>query len=128
MFLLVNLVGVASSFEVGLTLFERIVLLTLLPDQGSYVTLKIVRDLQNELAPSEEEIALSGLRELPGGGIDAENWQVVPEKKVLFGDKAKELVVNALNKLDEEEKLKFEHFTLYEKFILEKIEESKEGE
>ncbi|GAI53372.1 unnamed protein product, partial [marine sediment metagenome] len=37
-------------------------------------------------------------------------------------------VADALEKLDEEEKLTQQHFTLYEKFILEKIEEPKEGD
>lgn len=114
-----------ETFKVNLTLFERIVVMSLLPKEGSYVTLKIVRDLQNELAANEEEIALSGLKDLPSGGIDAGDWNIVPEKEIVFGEKAKEIIVNALKKLDEQEKLSFQHFTVYEKFVLEKKEEVK---
>lgn len=117
-----------EPFKVKLTLFERFVVLTLLPPEGSYRTLKIVRELQMELATSEEEDKLAGLHDLPGGGTDAENWDAVPPKEIIFGDVAKALVVDALKKLDEEEKLTHQHFTLYEKFVLEKIEEPKEGD
>lgn len=117
-----------EPFKVKLTLFERFVVMTLLPPEGSYRTLKIVRELQMELATTEEEDKLAGLHDLPGGGTDAEDWDAVPPKEIVFGDVAKGLIVDALKKLDEEEELTHQHFTLYEKFVLEKIEEPKEGE
>ena len=114
-----------EPFKVKLTLFERIVVISLLPAEGSYVTLKIVRDLQDELAANEEEIALSGLKDSPGGGVEADDWNIVPEKEIILGEKAKEIIVNVLKKLDEQEKLGFQHFAVYEKFV---IGVKKEGE
>jgi len=119
---------VYEPFKVKLNLFERLVVMSLLPQEGSFVTLKIVRELQIELAANEEELALSELKDLPTGGIEAKDWNAVSEKEIIFGDKAKEIIVNALIKLDKDEKLRNEHFSVYEKFILEKKEEVKEGE
>lgn len=118
--------AVYEPFKVELTLFQRFMVMTLLPPEGSYRTLKIIRELQAELGSTEEEDKLAGLYDLPGGGTDAENWDAVEPKEIVFGDVAKALVVDALKKLDEEEKLKQQHFILYEKFVLEKVEEPEE--
>ncbi|MBA7553119.1 hypothetical protein ES705_45706 [subsurface metagenome] len=118
--------AVYEPFKVELTLFERFMVMTLLPPEGSYRTLKIIRELQMELGTTEEEDKLAGLYDLLGGGTDAENWDAVEPKEIVFGDVAKALVVDALKKLDEEEKLRQQHFTLYEKFVLEKVEEPEE--
>jgi len=106
-------------------LYERVVVMSLLPPEGNFITLKIVRDLQAELAPSEEEAKIAGLEDLPTGGVKAENWFLVVEKEIVFGDIALGLVVDALKKLDEEEKLTNDHFTVYEKFV---INSEKEGD
>jgi len=117
-----------EPFKVKLTLFERFVGLGLLPAEGNYITLKIVRELQMEFAPTEEEAKLAGLFEVANGGTDAENWDAVAPKEIIFGDIAKGIIVSALEELDKEEKLLQQHFSLYEKFILGEIEEPKEGE
>ncbi|GAI92745.1 unnamed protein product [marine sediment metagenome] len=127
--LILSLLSFAAyePFKVKLTLFERFVTMTLLPVEGNYRTLKIIWDLRMELAPSEEEDKLAGLEDLPGGGTDAENWEAVSPKEIVFGDVAKGLIVDALTKLDKEEKLTQQHITLYEKFIT-YAEKPKEGE
>lgn len=114
---LLSFAAASEFFKVKLTLFERFIVMTLLPREGSYRTLKIVQDLQMALAPTEEENALAKLKDLPGGGTDAENWNAVELKEIIFGDVAKGLVIDALNELDKEEKLTQQHISLYEKFI-----------
>ena len=127
--LIVGMVAYAEyqPFKVKLNLFERLVCMALLPVEGSFATLKIVRELQMELAPNEEEYKLAGLKDdLLTGGINAElGWDKVEDKEIIFGDIAKAIIVNALEKLDKEEKLTQQHFSLYEKFV---IGEKKEGE
>lgn len=126
MLLSVIALAVYEPFKVKLNLYERVVAMNLLPKEGSFVTLKIIRDLQMELAPTEEEAKLAGLDDkVPGGGVRAMDWFVVKEKEIVFGDIAKGLIVDALKKLNETEKLTNDHFTLYEKFI---IEPGKEGD
>jgi len=120
--------AVYEPFKVELTLFERFIVRTLLPPEGSYTTLKIVWELQMELATTEEENKLAGLVDLPGGGTDAENWDAVEPKEFVFGDIAKGLIVDALKRLDEQEKLTQQHISVYEKFVLEKVEKPEADE
>ena len=124
-----------EPFKVELGLFDRLVCLSLLPAEGSYATLKIVRDMQMELAPSEEESKAVGIiNDLLTGGVQAEyGWDKVEDKEIIFGDIAKGIIVAALEKLNAEEKLTQQHFNLYKWFVegekQEVIEEEKvEGE
>jgi len=107
-----------EPFKVKLNLYERVVVMSLLPVEANFVTWKIIKDLQMELAPSEEEAKIAGMVNLPEGGVKAENWLLVVGKEIVFGDIALGLVVDALKKLDGEEKLTNDHFTVYEKFII----------
>ena len=129
MVLLLSMVAMAAEegFKVKLAMFDRLVCLSLLPTEGSFATLKIVRELQMELAPTEEESKAAGIKDdlLTGGVTATLGWDKVLEKEIIFGDVAKGIIVTALEKLDEEEKLSQQHFMLYEKFI---IGEKKEGE
>jgi len=121
-----------EPFKVKLGLFDRLVCLALLPAEGSYATLKIVRELQMELAPTEEESKLAGIRDnmLGSGGVIAElGWDKVEDKDIVFGDVAKGIIVAALEKLNTEEKLTQQHFNLYSWFVEgKKQEELKEGD
>jgi len=115
----ITALAVYEPFKVKLKLFDRLVCMSLLPPEGSFATLKIIRDLQMELAPTDEEAKLAELEDdLVNGGITAKDWDIVPEKEIVFGDIAKGIIVAALEKLDKEEKLSQQHFILYEKFIL----------
>ena len=116
----------AEPFKVKLGIFDRLVCLALLPTEGSFATLKIIRDLQMELAPSEEEAKLAGLQDEPTtGGVTAVlGWDKVEPKEIVFGEIGKSLIVAALKKLDETEKLQQQHFIDYELFI----DEVKDGE
>ena len=133
--LLIGMMALAEyePFKVKLLLFDRMVCLALLPAEGSFATLKIVRELQMELAPSEEEYKAAGLKpDLLTGGITVDpekGWDKVEEKEIVFGDIAKAIIVAALEKLDAEEKLTQQHFILYELFVEgKKQEEIKEGD
>ena len=118
-------------FKVKLGLFDRLVCLALLPAEGSFATLKIVRDLQMELAPNNEESVATGLKDdLLTGGVSATlGWDKVEPKEIEFGEIGKSIVVAALEKLNDEEKLQQQHFNLYNWFVVgEKQVEVKEGE
>lgn len=120
--------AVYEPFKVELTLFERFIVRTLLPVEGSYSTLKIVWELRMELATTEEENKLAGLEDLPGGGTDADDWDAVEPKEIVFGDITKGLIVDALKKLDKLEKLTQQHISVYEKFVLEEVEKPEADE
>ena len=134
-----------------LTVYERIVLQNILPAQGDFITLKLVRKLKEALAFSEKEIAeidfknqwkcpkcqktelASEMSRCPdcdaymqlGGQV---TWDDDKAKKVVkdvfMGAKMLALCESTLKKLSDENKLTEQHFSLYSKFVEGAEEES----
>lgn len=100
---------------------ERLVLLSVLPAEGNFVTLKVVRKLRESLSFSEEEI--KGYKFVYGVNQETNQNQVTwdnsieQSKSIEIGTQAKTIIQDALKKLDEQEKLRDEHFTLCVKFL-----------
>ncbi len=112
----------AVDFKVKLNLYERLITMGLLPQTGSFATLKIVTELNLMLAPTDEEYKTAGLEPQADGSIKAKDWLVVPEKEFVLGETALGIITDALKKLDEEKKLSMEHIKVYEKFMVTKTE------
>ena len=114
----------AEPFKVKLNLFERLVVMGLLPQTGNFATLKIVTEATLMLGATDEESVLAGLEPtLEGGVIARKGWQIVPEKEFTFKETLLGIIKDALQKLDDAEKLTMEHFRVYEKFMLVKEKE-----
>lgn len=90
-------------------------LLNVLPREGSFVSLKVVADLRNELGFSEKEHKQYKFVETEG----RVTWNPAVEqfKEVHIGEKASDIIVEELEKLDKEKKLTMEHVSLFEKFV-----------
>ena len=100
---------------------ERIALLGVLPQQGGIVTLRIVRELQNQLSFTEEEIEEYGINNtmLPDGRASI-NWnpeKVDETKDIKIGKIAKGVIVRQLKKLDSQNQLHISMLPIYDKFI-----------
>lgn len=100
-----------------LTVLERINILGILPSEGNFVTLKIVRDLRGNLSFSEEEIKRLNIQQQ-----DAQiSWNSAAEDpegaEVPIGEKATDVIVEALRKLDREAKLTEPLLSVWEKFL-----------
>ena len=106
--------------KVKLSVLERLVLLNVLPKEGNFITLKIVRQLREGLSFNEKEVKEVKLTIDPQNG--AARWDVAkdPNKEIEVGREAKKIIVEVLEKLNQESKLKEEHFSIYEKFVEEK--------
>ena len=94
---------------------ERLVLLSVLPEQGDFTTLKVIRTLRETLSFSEDEH-----KEYQFVQEEMQvrwNDKAEQNKEIEIGEKANDIIVLALSKLNEDKKLKMEHFALYEKFI-----------
>ena len=102
---------VNMNLQVG----ERLVLLSILPQEGDFTTLKIVRGLRESLSFSEEEHKTYGFKQEDNMVF----WATEKDtpKDVPIGEKATDIIVDALKKLNDNKKLRNEHFTLYEKFV-----------
>lgn len=103
--------------KVGLNFGERLILMGILPKEGNFVTLKILRELTAKLGVSQEEYKEFEIVE--DKKINQVYWgqKGSEEKEMEFGEKECDLIVESLEKLDKEKKLEQRHFTLYEKFV-----------
>ena len=101
-----------------LTIQERIALLQILPKEGDFVTLKILQELRAVLGFSEEDYKTFEIVQ----ENDRVSWgkEGVKEIELEIGDKAKEIIKDALSELDKNKKLQPEHFGVYEKFVQDK--------
>lgn len=94
---------------------ERLTLQGLLPPEGSFLTLRIVRELKEALSFTETELKELNFKQ--DGNQLSWSPEKDPLKDVKIGKQAKQIVADTLEKLDKDEKLTEEHFTLYLKFI-----------
>ena len=127
-----------------LTVHERILLQNILPKEGDFITLKLVRKLREALAFNEKEIIDIGFKnhwtcpkcekkevasEMPkcpdcdiymilAGQV---TWDDDKAKKVVkdvfMGNKMLALCESTLKKLSDEQKLTDQHMSLYSKFV-----------
>lgn len=100
-----------------LGLNERFVILQILPQRESLSTLRIVRSLQMDLAPSEEETKKHNIRD----DVDADGnpiiaWDTDSGKDIEFGEKACEIVKAGIEAVSERGEATLELLDLYEKF------------
>jgi len=84
-----------------------------MPRQGDLTTLRIVRELENELSFSEEEHAVLQF-EQEGASV---KWQTsgAVDKPFEFGPKATDIVLKAIADLDEKKALTMDWLTLCDK-------------
>lgn len=94
---------------------DRLTLLGLLPKEGDFISLKVVRQLQNDLSFSEKEIKRYKFRQ--EGSIVKWDEKIAQEKEIEIGDKAKEIIANALKEMNEKKKLTLNSIDLYERFV-----------
>ena len=101
-----------------LTMGERFTVLSVLPEQGNFATVKIMRELREALSPTEDEHKTYGIV-IEGEQI---RWDVkmgAIEKEITIGNKAHSIIREALEKLDKDKELEDKHFSLFEKFCKE---------
>jgi hypothetical protein len=98
-----------------LNLLERIMILNVLPKESNFITLRIVKDLEKSLSFTEEEIKEYSIKQ-EGQNI---NWNIEGnvEKEIQIGEKATDIIVESLKKLNEQNKLTMQFFSTYDKFI-----------
>ena len=99
-----------------LNVMERIITLNLLPAEGSFANIKLLRVAREAL--SFDDLENKKLQFVQNG--DTLNWKLdadVGEKEITLGEIVTQMIVKELKKLDDEEKLTEQHFSLFEKFM-----------
>jgi hypothetical protein len=106
-----------------LTVFERACLLSILPVEGNFKTLRTIRKMREEISLSEEEIKIYEPRMAEGRmewkTIDDDGKPIPQEADIGIGQIGAEIITERLRHASDEGHLRMEHFTLYEKFITE---------
>ena len=97
-----------------LTLGDRFAILSILPAEGNFATLKIVRKLREQMSLNETEIKEHKVVQ-QGDQITWEKGEKVTEME--FGDFAENMVKEQLIKMNETNKLEDRHFVIYEIFV-----------
>jgi len=97
-----------------LTLGERFIVLGILPKESNFATLRISRELQKVLAPTEKEFKEFEIHQ--EGDQLKWNKKGIEEIEIEIGEKATDIVVDALKELDKTKKLTAQHVSLWEKF------------
>lgn len=104
-----------TGIGLELTVLDRIALLSLLPEKGDYMTLKIVRELREELSFTEDEHERLQFETREDGGLVWQDVGIV--KEFCPGKKAREVIVDALRRADREKRLTPDHMHVYEMWM-----------
>jgi len=100
--------------EVKLNVGERLVTISVLPKEGNFVTIRMIRTLISRLGLSAEEIKSYEVAEVDGNVRWNANGSL--SQPFVFADAEIDLIKKSLKKLDEENKLNQDTFLVYEKF------------
>ena len=106
-----------TGLAVNLRVLDRLALLSILPAQGNFVTLKAVRVLREMLSNyTDEEREALAFKVEDNGSM---HWQETADTGWDFSLNGAEveLIVGALRKADREQKLTEDHMGAYEKFM-----------
>tara|TARA_R110000824_G_scaffold3331_4_gene15776 strand:+ start:676 stop:981 length:306 start_codon:yes stop_codon:yes gene_type:complete len=99
-----------------LTVKERIILLTILPQEGTLDVIKIVHELRNALSFDEEEHKQMNIKRLGDGSYEwDEDSRII--KEVAIGEVGKKVIQEELNTLNIEGKVTEMHLGLFNKFV-----------
>lgn len=99
-----------------MTITERLTLLGTIPQEGNYLDMKILRKFRESLSFTEEEQKTLEMKPLEDGRVF---WKQEkdPNKAIYFGRRMEAIIVDALTKLNQENKLTEAHMSLYEMFV-----------
>ena len=99
-----------------LSVIERLILLGLVPDNGDFLTLKIVRNLKGDLSFSETEMNDLSMKQT--GERVIWNTKIPLEKEIEMGPKMVSIIIDKLDELEKGKKLSLDQLPLYERFVL----------
>jgi hypothetical protein len=97
-----------------LNTFDRLILLNIMPKEGDITTLKIIRKLKDDLSFSEEEHTALQFKNEGGNIMWKEDADI--QKEIEIGEKATDIIADALKALNKAKKLTEAHIPIYERF------------
>lgn len=95
----------------------------ILPKEGSFANLRLLRIVREEISFNEEENKLLKFRQegpqliWESKIVEGKQTDVFPERDFRIGDVVTKLIRDALEALNSQAKLTEQHFSIYEKFV-----------
>ena len=99
-----------------LSIQERLQVLNgLLPQEGDFVTLRVVNEANNTIGLSSDELEKWGV--VQEDGMVRWNTTAESEVDIPITDAARGLIAKELNRLNDEDKLTIQQLSLWDKFV-----------
>jgi len=98
-----------------LNLLERVTILGILPQEANFLNLKIIKDIQEAVSFTEKDFKEFDIKQTDGK--ITWNAKGTEEKEISIGEKATDIIVEALKELNKNKKLTANHYSLYVKFV-----------
>ena len=95
---------------------DRLLLLGVIPKQGNFLTLRIVKDLIDKISFGSKEVEEFELKE-EKGQINWKTDETEHDKEIEITNPEKQIIIQALKNLDQKEELTIDMFGLYNKFM-----------
>ena len=96
-----------------LSVYDRLILLNVLPAEGDITTLRIIRDLSKELGFSDKEYQKLSIRQ--EGGTVQWDTTVESDKDIEIGVTGSALLLDVLQKMSDGETLSLSQLDIYER-------------
>ena len=96
-----------------LSVHDRLILLNVLPAEGSITTLRIIRDISKELGFSDKEYQKLNIRQ-EGGSIQWDTT-VASDKNIQIGMTAATILLDVFQKMSDSETLSLSQLDIYER-------------
>jgi hypothetical protein len=96
-----------------LSVFERLVLLNILPKEGNVVTVRIIHDLRNRLGFTEEELEKIQFTSNEKGT----SWKQNVNAEIEIKGQALKIICEAFDKLSNDNLLTVEILPVYDRFM-----------
>ena len=103
--------------NVELTIAQRAILMQIIPQEGDFLTFKIIKDMKSQIGFSEEDLQKFEIKQVDK--IMTWNREKEETKTVSLGEKGIEIIITALHKLNDEKKINDTNFDLYQQFVKE---------
>jgi len=103
--------------KIEMNVGERLAAMMVLPKEGNFALLRLIRDLSAKLGLSAEEMEKYDVKVAKDGST---KWNKTGLTPIImeFEDKEIELIKTSLETLDKENSLAHIHYSIYEKFVI----------
>ena len=106
---------------------DRLMVMSILPAQGNFVTIQLVAELKKKVSLAPKELEFVGLKTDPNTGNLTWDDAKDKDKDFAFHESEKSLIQKALVELEGQNKLTPDHIDIYKQFVLKDSEKGQDN-